>query len=59
MIQVLKFGPYQPHIVVIDGEPLPVREAAKRLGLKKKTLAKRIERGGKLDGRIVRGNWGC
>ena len=57
-IQVLQFGRNQHRIVVINGEPFPIGEAAKRLGLKKKTLEKRIERGSKLDGRIVRGNWG-
>jgi hypothetical protein len=57
-IEVLSYGSRVPQIVVIDGEPYPVSVAAKRLGLKPKTLAKRIERGSKhLTGRLVRGKW--
>ena len=55
MIEVKKFE--RCTIVVLDGEPMPVRSAAKRLGLTKKALQKRIERGADLTMPSKRGSW--
>lgn len=47
-VEVRRFGESRPTIVMIDGEPYPVREAAAKLGLPATTLQKRIERGASL-----------
>jgi ActR/RegA family two-component response regulator len=48
-IEVFHRGPWQHRIVTIDGVPFTVGQAAKRLGMKYKTLAKRLERRANLE----------
>lgn len=59
MIEVRRFGAGRAAIFVIDGEPLPLREAAERLGIKPRALAQRVQRGSRIDQPPAhRGNWG-
>lgn len=49
MIEVRRFGRSRARVIMIDGEPHFVREAAAKLGLTVSALKKRLDRGYPLD----------
>lgn len=57
MIEVKRFGKGTRTIVILDGEPLPLKIAAERCGVSKKAMQKRIERGSDLAMPRKRGTW--
>lgn len=44
-VRVKLFGRHRKRIFVINGEPYLTKEAAELLGMKQRTLEKRVERG--------------
>ena len=55
-IEVRRFGPGRPIILMIDGEPYDTRAAAEKLGLRVEALRKRLERGTDLVRPVAKGN---
>lgn len=53
-VEVRRFGRHQKRIIVIDGEPYPPAVAAKMLGMKPRTLEKRMDRGSDLTKPVKR-----